>query len=487
VHISSVIIGGGPAGAVAGRLLASWGHRVLVLERQLSRPLDGSAPRGLAESIPPSARKLLAEVGVLDAVDAASFYQFTGNTVWWGHKSCRVEPFEDGANGLQVFRPDFDRVLLDAAETAGADVWRGARVLDVVSGNDGARIEVEYEGRRATLTAPFVLDCSGRSGVVARRHRMRGVRAYALTGVWRTTARWDLPDGTHTAVEAFDRGWAWSIPISATVRHAGVMIEAPPARDGVSLSEAYRAELARATNVARHLEPAALEDVWAFDASTYSATSYTSRHALLVGDAGSFIDPLSSFGVKKAIASAWIAAVTTNTCLRDERRRPAAMAFFDEWSRDVDARYAAQSREHARAAAASHHTPFWTARANVAVSAPASVDVPESSLREAFRQIQSRDELDVVLDARVACEPHAIIRGHEIVMEDSLPGGVRFHQNVDLLALARLAGQCRRVPDLFDAYCRERVPVPLPNVLAGLSLLVARGFLIPKDARCQLT
>ena len=34
---------------------------------------------------------------------------------------------------------------------------------------------------------------------------------------------------------------------------------------------------------------------------------------LLAGDAGSFIDPLSSAGVKKALASAWLAAVAVST------------------------------------------------------------------------------------------------------------------------------------------------------------------------------
>ena len=38
---------------------------------------------------------------------------------------------------------------------------------------------------------------------------------------------------------------------------------------------------------------------------------------LLVGDAASFIDPLSSAGVKKAMASGWLAAVALNTALAE--------------------------------------------------------------------------------------------------------------------------------------------------------------------------
>ncbi|HEV3062825.1 MAG TPA: FAD-dependent monooxygenase, partial [Vicinamibacterales bacterium] len=239
MDVSAVIIGGGPAGAVVGRLLAAWGHRVVVLEQDAATPSPGG--HGLAESIPPSTRKLLAQVGVLDEVEAEGFYQSSGNTVWWGSDECRVERFREGrAQGLQVFRPDFDRVLLACATAAGADVRRGARARAVHLDGNVAEVEYEHAGRRSTLATRFVLDCSGRSSVLARRFRVPGLRTCALVGTWHTgrTGRkgqagggWGLPDDTHTVVEAYDRGWAWSVPVSATTRHAGVMIDGPSRRD----------------------------------------------------------------------------------------------------------------------------------------------------------------------------------------------------------------------------------------------------------------
>src|SRR5205823_6481712 len=113
----------------------------------------------------------------------------------------------------------------------------------------------------------------------------------------------------------------------------------------------------------------------------------------------------------------------------------------------------------------------------------------------ALHLIRESPELDLTLDDAVTFEPRPVIRGREIVLEDalSLPRGargplspepgpalgpasssmVRFADNVDLVALARLAGAHRQVPDLFDAYCRTSGPAPLPSVLGGLSLLVA--------------
>src|SRR5207237_411899 len=119
-----------------------------------------------------------------------------------------------------------------------------------------------------------------------------------LVGEW-VSEDWDLPDPTHTVVEAYERGWAWSVPVSPRLRHAGLMIDGPSPRGsgGRALADAYRAEMARTSALDRLLRDASLERVWACDASTYASDTYAGPQFLLVGDAGSFIDPLSSYGV----------------------------------------------------------------------------------------------------------------------------------------------------------------------------------------------
>src|SRR4029077_11730150 len=111
--VDAVVIGGGPACAARVRLLAAWGHSVTILDQPSPRA------RGLAESIPPSTHKLLAEIGLLDAVERGGFLRGRGNTVWWASANPRIEtfgPLETPVRGLgyQVFRPDFDRALLDS-------------------------------------------------------------------------------------------------------------------------------------------------------------------------------------------------------------------------------------------------------------------------------------------------------------------------------------------------------------------------------------
>ena len=140
------VLGGGPAGASAAKLLSAWGHSV----RLITRPV---AAARLAVSIPPSCHKLFDAIGVSDAIDRAGFVRTTGNTVWWGRQEPRVEMFEEGAQGWQASTQVLEDALLAEAAAAGVSIER--RVIA-----DG---DLEVRADR------FAIDATGRSGLIARR------------------------------------------------------------------------------------------------------------------------------------------------------------------------------------------------------------------------------------------------------------------------------------------------------------------------------
>jgi flavin-dependent dehydrogenase len=483
-----VIVGGGPAGAAAGRLLASWGHSVTLLDK------SADPSRGLAESIPPSAHKLFEQIGIATAIERAGFLRTRGNTVWWASRQRRVETFGEGGStfGYQVFRPHFDRVLLSGAEEAGVDVRRNACARHVAlaaptTERSAAEVVVDHDGAMSTLQARFVLDCSGRAGVVGRRSRIAepGHRTCALVGVWRRADGdgWGLPDDSHTVVETFADGWMWSIPTSLSTRQVGAMVTQPFDEHEAerTLAAAYRGVLGKTIETARLVEGATLDRVWACDASLYSSTAYAGETHLLVGDAGSFIDPLSSFGVKKALASAWLGAIVVHTRLEHADREMLASSFFSDWERRVYATHLKRSRDFARAAWAEHPSAFWTSRAEVEIDTPVEADdidvAHDPDVQHAFETFKAASRIDLTLADGVRFASRPVVRGREIVLEEALADGMRFVGNVDLVMLARMAGQHHDVPDLFDAYCQRCAPVPLPSVVGGLSLLVAKGIL----------
>ena len=496
------MIGGGPAGAAAARLLSLWGHSV----RLLTRTPD--AARGAAESLPPSTRKLLMTIGVLDRVERADFYRTTGNTVWWGERHGEVENFDASppgdrldraSSGYQVFRPTFDGLLLTAAADAGAEITNAhlQRVHLPATGSAAGRrsafVVYKREGQPpATIGCRFVLDASGRSGVIARqglRVNQTGFRTQAFIGVWQAASGWDLPDPTHTLVETYEDGWAWSVPLSATLRQVGVAVDGATTRiaRGPTLHETYRAELGKARQLGALMSGAALDRVWACDASLFKAREYGGSGFLLLGDAGSCIDPLSSFGIKKALASAWVGAITAHTCLRHPDRQPYPLEFFSNWERDVYDSNLRRSVAFAREAYGRHPHPFWGERADVDVEG-ASEEFDEDSVFRApdvqatFESLKESDAVKFTLSERISLQPLPVIHDREIVVEDAFalpeaPRGIRFIAGVDLLKLTEVACLYDQVPDIFDAYCRTYGVVRLPNFLGALSLLVARGIL----------
>jgi flavin-dependent dehydrogenase len=446
-----LIIGAGPAGSTAARLLAEWGYQVAIATAPPPR-------NSMAECLPPSTRKVFQFLGIENAIEAAGFYRTAGNTVWWGGSSRRVEPYASGF-GYQVLRRDFDALLLDLARSAGAQIG----------------------GERPD--ARFVLDCSGRAGVLARSYRVKAKnsRTVALCGVWRSDRGWKLPDASHTLVEAYEDGWAWSVPLSPEVRHIAFMVD-PAATKMVreqGLARAYAAQMEKTRVFRRIFAHSVLECApWGRDASPYTSRQFSAPGLLLVGDAGSTIDPLSSFGIKKAMVSAWAAAVVVNTCLRRPEMQAAALGYFDARERQVYEGYRKQSSDWARAASDGAQ-PFWSLRSDV----EQAEDKDGAGDRAALAALRKKASIRLRPAEGVAMERKPGIEGREVVLREALnaPGlaePIDFIANVNAPKLLEIAPSCAQVPDLFEAYNRIAPPVALPHFLAALSRLLATGILV---------
>lgn len=499
-----LIIGGGPAGAAAARLLATWGHRVLLVTKP-----DTGAP-SLAESLPPSCRKLFAAIGLVDAIDAAGFYRTTGNTVWWGGRGRRSENFADDATGYQVLRRELDRVMIGQAEAAGATIVRATakvqgstfKVHSGFKGSERTETTVEYEtaeGERGICAARYVLDCSGRAGVIARRSLRKPEprqATLAIVGVWQKEDGWGLEEESHTLVEAYEDGWAWSVPTSPATRHVAVMVD-PRVTDlerSKRVDAIYRAELQKAGELARVVAGATpVGSAWGCDASPYDATRYAGAGFLLVGDAASFIDPLSSYGVKKALASAWLAAIVTHTCLVRPEMEAAALELFSSREAEMYASCQRQAARHFQAVATLRQHPYWTGRAEPFDDPPSagpSAGAPDvEALRRdpdvlaAFVALKRSREVRLRPTDALRVERGPGVFGREVVLEDRVvggpfPAGVRFLRGVDLPQLVTIAGAHRQVPDLFEAYNRANRPVALPDFLGALSVLLGKELLV---------
>ena len=399
------------------------------------------------------------------AIDHAGFVRSTGNTVWWGSDEPRVELFQPGALGWQA---DLQQL---------SDVMRSQVTGDSMRTTTNAG---------AITGADFVLDCTGRAGMIAKEKGLReyddGPKTVALVGEWRTGSSWSVPDDSHTVIESYRDGWIWSVPIVSGIRHVSAMVDPKRsvlARGGAS-RDVYLAEIAKSKQFKRLLGDASfVNGPWGWDATPYSSREYAGDNWLLVGDAASFIDPLSSAGVKKALASAWLAAVVVRTCIEKPELKSHALAFYSRREREIERAYSGAARLFLSEAASGHREAFWADR--VSDVSPASDD--SAAVLAAFAQLKNARTMRLTRSQRISIEPRAYVEGHEIalgphVVTSQTDAGTRYLYNIDVPLLLELAPTANQVPELLGAYERRRGRVDLHDFLMALSSAVARGWLV---------
>lgn len=456
-----LVVGGGPAAATAARLLTLWGHEVEVAVR----PASGDP--ALPESLTPSCRKFFDLLGITADIEAAGFVASLGHTVWWGGSE-RVEPFGPGQHGWQATTTRLGAVMLDAAVRAGARVRHAALTTDQVQ----------------QWPARYRIDATGRSGVLARplggRRYEPGHRTVALVGRWRRADAWPVSDPSHTLLESYGDGWGWSVPVDATERALAVMVDPRTTQltRGDGARAVYLAELGKMPHLAeafRGSDLVARPSGW--DASMYLAETLTGDGWLLAGDAASFVDPLSSAGVKKAMASGWLAAVAVNTALTQPAMAATAFEFFAARERDTYAQFLALTRRFLLDGAPTTDHPFWADR-----SAPDPGD-GRAAVIAAHERIRTAATISFRVAPEVSFAPRPSLTERVIVLEERLvtalvPEGVRYVGDVDVVAVVRLAPSARDVPNLFAEYVRRVGPVDLHSFLKTLATAVARGWLL---------
>src|SRR3979409_1478164 len=122
IETDVVVIGGGPAGSATALGLSREGHSVAIIERS-----DYKNTR-VGETLPPSVRRLLTDLGLWDKFVADTHSASAGICSVWGQSDVRENDFILNPYGMgwHVDRSRFDRMLAEAAEKEGAVLYRAA-------------------------------------------------------------------------------------------------------------------------------------------------------------------------------------------------------------------------------------------------------------------------------------------------------------------------------------------------------------------------
>lgn len=332
-----LVVGGGPAGATAATALAQQGISVRLIE-------SAHFPRyHIGESLTPSCRTILEQIGVARTLDEHGFVSKHGGVFRWDDDSWVFDwGAQIGSRSWQVDRAEFDLLLLNHARDAGVEVTMGVTAKEVTFADGrpaGVRCDTD-DGESHTIDDfDFLVDATGRNGLLSAkhfkdRHPHRNLRNVAVWGYWRGAKV--LPDTPKGGINIIStpEGWFWIIPLAGGRTSVGFVTGkdtfADYRREYDVLDDVYQSLVKQSPAVldlladAEYLGTARVETDYSYVGGRFGGPGY-----LIVGDAACFLDPLLSSGVHLALYSAFNAAASIASISRGEVTEEEALAYFE--------------------------------------------------------------------------------------------------------------------------------------------------------------
>lgn len=318
-----LVIGGGPAGATAGTLLAQKGYRVTVIEKD-------KFPRfHIGESLLPVNNTLFEELGVLDQVakigmvkNAAQFdsmYHGKKQSFYFSRAMNNRYPYS-----YEVHRADLDQILLDNCRAKGARVLEETKVSAVdFSDPEMVRVTTRDAAGEGVWQAKYLVDASGRDTFLANRFECKAPHpkhaSAAIYGHLEGVERLPGSDAGNISLFWFDHGWFWLIPLQNGITSVGMVCWPYFLKTRkTDLDTFFLDAVASCPPLALRMKEATLtRPVTATGNYSYLSSKMSGDRYLMLGDAFAFVDPIFSSGVLLAMKSAFFGADTVDACLRD--------------------------------------------------------------------------------------------------------------------------------------------------------------------------
>lgn len=312
MQYDAIIIGAGPSGTSAAAILAEYGHKVLVIERE-------KFPRyRVGESLIPFTYGPLERLGLIPKLRRSHFTK--------KYSVCFVQP--DGratqpfyfytrydrdtvAQTWQVLRSEFDQIMLDHALERGAEVIQETEVTELIKENDavvGVRTK-DVSGATKEYRGRITLDCTGKESFAAVRNGWRVRDPYLnKVAVWTyykgSKREQGMDEGQTTIAFVPDKGWFWHIPQHDDMVSVGVVAEGKYlSRDGLRDAKAmFEREVKENKWIEDHLSTGECTGrYWITSEYSHHSRYCASPGLLLVGDSLAFLDPVFSSGVMLAL------------------------------------------------------------------------------------------------------------------------------------------------------------------------------------------
>jgi geranylgeranyl reductase family protein len=295
-----VIVGAGPAGLVAARVLASEGHDVVVLEEHdgIGVPVHCTGLLGIEAFDELD----ISRDSILTTTHSARFIAADGSSVVIDAERVRAAIID---------RAVFDQSLADASRLAGAELRAGARVRSLTVSDD--RVTVAGDSGASAVEARACIVACGASYRFNRALGLGAPRAFVQSA--QLEMPFDGPDRVevHLGRAVAPGGFAWTVPFMRgdhRFNRVGLMCE-----DGA---------VARFSQFAASIRQryAYTGDPWPeprMKILPLGPVAKTYGHRLVaVGDAAGLVKPTTGGGIYYSLISGRMAADVLHPALRDD-------------------------------------------------------------------------------------------------------------------------------------------------------------------------
>jgi geranylgeranyl reductase family protein len=315
-----IIVGAGPAGATAALRLARAGVRDVLLLDAATFPRDKTCGSGLS----PTSIALMQELGLGDELERRATPVMSVKIVTPGGRAMILA---SNAEAVVLLRKEFDGLLVDSAQKAGARLETGVRARNLLQ-EQGRTVGVrmsdgrEHRGR-------FVLCADGAHSIFSTDSRPK--RSISTLMGW-----WDGADFEQGQLEMiFDRNvaplYGWLFPESRDRVNIGICMEGQDGHGNKTrrnvrtvfqqfLTDHYERRLANARQIGPLKGHPIVYTTWIKNVST--------KGALFVGEAARVTHNATGEGISQAMQSGMFAADTVASILSGERQEDEAFRSY---------------------------------------------------------------------------------------------------------------------------------------------------------------
>lgn len=298
-----IVVGGGPAGSTTARRAAQQGLSVLLFDKETFPRLKPCAG-GLNEPVEQSL-----DFSIEDVIHRRMY----GQTLF-APSGLKVDCSRPKRAGAMVMREEFDHLLLQKAEEAGATVITGKEITKVADSSESPEVETS-DGAR--YTAEYLVGADGINSVVAKKlgfyDGWKGntaavaIEVEVEVGEETVTRICGVPydkEGTtiHIYFGPVPYGYVWCFP-----KRSVLSIGAGCRQDKAQNMRANFMAWFERFKKEHDIQPKILSDTSARLPFLRAAKTTVKGRTILVGDAAGFVNPFDGEGIQMAVKSGIIA------------------------------------------------------------------------------------------------------------------------------------------------------------------------------------